>query len=152
MTFFVASVFGDFPKSKHFWACFWVRFWAIQNAKERWLIMRKKKYKGRCTKRTLPKAEGVIKLYDSIQQAYADILQNDFEIKEIMCNVPLEGELDEYTTDFVCVKTNGDLSVRECAFRKYLTKPMTVKLLDASRDYWLRRGINDWGLVIDEEK
>lgn len=57
----------------------------------------------------------------------------------------------EYTSDFVCVKTDNDLMVRECVYRKYLTKPMTVKLLDASREYWLRRGVTDWGLVIDEE-
>ncbi|MBQ4266908.1 MAG: hypothetical protein IJB93_01840 [Clostridia bacterium] len=26
-----------------------------------------------------------------------------------------------------------------------------VKLLDISREYWLKHGVNDWGLVIDEE-
>ena len=29
------------------------------------------------------------------------------------------------------------------------TKPKTVKLLDVSRTYWQRRGVQDWGLVID---
>lgn len=29
---------------------------------------------------------------------------------------------------------------------------MTVKLLDASRDYWLSHGVSDWGMVIDEEE
>lgn len=29
---------------------------------------------------------------------------------------------------------------------------MTVKLLDASRDYWLNHGVSDWGMVIDEEQ
>ena len=33
---------------------------------------------------------------------------------------------------------------------KYLTKPLTVKLLDFSRNYWLKRGIKDWGIVINE--
>lgn len=47
---------------------------------------------------------------------------------------------------------NGDLMVRECVYRKFLTKPMTVKLLDASYEYWLKHGVTDWGLVIDEEK
>lgn len=41
--------------------------------------------------------------------------------------------------------------VRECVERKYLMKPLTVKLLDASREYWERRGVTDWGLVINEE-
>lgn len=72
--------------------------------------------------------------------------------EEIRCNVLLDGiDAGEYTSDFVCVKTDNDLMVRECVYRKYLTKPMTVKLLDASREYWLRRGVTDWGLVIDEE-
>ena len=43
---------------------------------------------------------------------------------------PLDGL--EYTTDFVCVKAGGDLRVRECVRRKFLTKPLTVKLLDDS--------------------
>lgn len=60
--------------------------------------------------------------------------------------------MGDYTSDFVCIKADGDLLVRECVFRKYLTKPKTVKLLDVSRTYWQRRGIHDWGLVIDEEK
>lgn len=62
---------------------------------------------------------------------------------------PPKGKV-HYTTDFVCVKVDGDLMVRECVFRKHLMKPLTVKLLDASREYWLRHGVTDWGLVIDE--
>lgn len=58
----------------------------------------------------------------------------------------------DYTSDFVCVKADNDLVVRECVYRKYLTKPMTVKLLDMSREYWLNHGVSDWGLVIDAEK
>ena len=46
---------------------------------------------------------------------------------------------------------NGDVMVRECVLRKHLAKPMTVKMLDISREYWLRHGVSDWGLVIDEE-
>ena len=57
----------------------------------------------------------------------------------------------EYMTDFVCIKTDGDLMVRECVYRKLLTKPLTIKLLDMSRDYWQRHGVTDWGLVIDAE-
>ena len=110
--------------------------------------MRKKNYKGRCEKRTISKCEDVCRTVDPIQFAYADVLQASEEIKEIRCNVPLDGE--EYTSDFVCVKSNGDLLVRECVDRRFLTKPLTVKLLDASRLYWLHRGVTDWGLVVDE--
>ena len=115
--------------------------------------MQKKGYKGRCEKRMLPKCHGVCRTFSSIQYVYADILQNDDRIKEIKCNVLLDGLAEgEYTSDFVCVKSDDDLMVRECVFRKFLTKPMTVKLLDASREYWLKRGVSDWGLVINEEK
>ena len=95
--------------------------------------MRKKNFKGRCEKRTISKCEEVCRTFDSIQYAYADVLQASENIKEIRCNVPLDGLPDgEYTSDFVCTKTNGDLLVRECVERRFLTKPLTVKLLDAS--------------------
>lgn len=114
--------------------------------------MRKKNYKGRCEKRTLSKCNEICRTYDGIQSAYADMLQQNESITEFRCNVLLDGlELGEYTTDFVCVKADNDLMVRECVSRKYLTKPLTVKLLDMSRDYWLRHGVCDWGIVTDEE-
>lgn len=114
--------------------------------------MRRKKIKDRCSKRQLPKFVEVCKTYDSISYVFAEMLSKSKDIEEIRCNVLLEGlEEGEYTSDFVCTKTNGKLMVRECVFRKYLTKPLTVKLLDASRNYWLSRGVTDWGLVIDEE-
>ena len=68
--------------------------------------MRKKDYKGRCEKRSISKCRDVCRTFDPIQYAYADILQDNTEIVEIRCNVPLD-EL-EYTTDFVCVKTDGE--------------------------------------------
>lgn len=116
--------------------------------------MRKKGYRGtRVEKRTLTKSKSVCRLYDALQSKYADMLQDCKEITEIRCNVDLDGLTEgEYTTDFVCVKLDGDLMVRECVFRKFLTKPMTVKLLDASREYWLKHGVSDWGLVIDAEE
>lgn len=115
--------------------------------------MRKKGYKGRCEKKRLEKCKEICKTYDALQYAYADVLEECEDIVEIRCNVLLEGlEEGEYTSDFVCVKKGNDLMVRECINRKYLTKPMTVKLLEASREFWLRHGVSDWGLVIDEEK
>ena len=114
--------------------------------------MRKKNYKGRCEKRVLSKCKEVCRTYDDIQSAYAELLQKSESITEIRCNVLLDSlEVGEYTSDFVCVKTDGDMMVRECVNRKYLTKPMTVKLLDASRNYWLRHGVTDWGIVTNEE-
>ena len=107
--------------------------------------MRKKNFKGRCEKRVLGKCAEVCRTYDAIQYAYADLLQASDEVVEIRCNVPLDGlEVGACTAD-------GDLMVRECVYRKFLMKPLTVKLLDASRDYWLRHGVTDWGVVIDEE-
>ena len=114
--------------------------------------MRKKGFKGQVKKRVIGKCEGVFLAYDEIQSAYADMLQADDGIVEIRCNVLLDGlDEGEYTSDFVCIKTYGDMMVRECVQRKYLLKPMTVRLLDVSREYWLRHGVTDWGLVIDEK-
>lgn len=109
--------------------------------------------KGRCTKRILSKSTEVVRTYEPLQYAYADMLQSDESIREIRCNVLMDGLPEgEYTSDFVCIKTDGDMMVRECVQRKLLMKPMTIKLLDVSRDYWLRRGVVDWGIVVDEEK
>ena len=115
--------------------------------------MRKRGFKGRCEKRVIRKCAEVCRTFDPIQYAYADILQQSDDVQEIRCNVLLDGLTEgEYTSDFVCIKTGGDMMVRECVQRKFLMKPMTVRLLDASREYWLRHGVADWGLVIDAEK
>ena len=115
--------------------------------------MRKKDYKGRCEKRTLSKCRGICKTYDKLQYTYADKLQSDNEIKEFRCNVLLKDlPLGDYTTDFVAVKSDNRLLVRECITRTHLAKPLTVKLLDASKEYWLRQGVTDWKVVTDAEK
>ena len=113
--------------------------------------MRKKNYKGKCEKRKLSKCQEVCRTYDEIQYAYADLLEQNAEVKQFKCNVLLSGvEDDAYTSDFVCVKTDDDLMVRECVKRQLVARPMTAKLLDVSRTYWLRRGVVDWGIVVDE--
>ena len=114
--------------------------------------MRQKNIKTRCEKRKLPKFTEVCKTYDTVSYVYAEMLSLCEEIKEIRCNVYLEGLAEgDYTSDFVCVKANGDLMVRECVFRSQLVKPRTAKLLDVSRNYWTRRGVKDWSIVINEE-
>lgn len=115
--------------------------------------MIKKNFKGRCEKRKSSKCQDVLRTYSAVQSAYVDVLEECKDIKEIRCNVFLDGfSLGEYTSDFLCVKGNGDLMVRECVARKHLTKPMTVNLLDASREYWKKHGVVDWGIVIDGEE
>ena len=115
--------------------------------------MRPANIKDRCTKKKLKKSDEVIRTYDKIQTAYAEILDANPNIQSIRCNVPLEKmEEGEFTTDFLCVKADGDLMVRECVFRKKLSLPRTCKLLDLSREYWLKRGVTDWGIVIEQEE
>lgn len=114
--------------------------------------MRKKNYKGRCVKQKLSKSDDVLRFYSDIQKSYALLLDDEENIAQIRCNVPLDGLSGEYTTDFVCVKRNKDLLVRECVQRRHLTKPMTAKLLDTSRNYWMRHGVSDWGIVTDDKE
>lgn len=117
--------------------------------------MKKKSYRGtRCEKRTMSKcADGVVRTYNVIESKYAERLQENPDVKEFRCQVLLKGlEIGEYCSDFVATKVDGDLMVRECVFRKHLTKPMTAKLLDESRNYWRRRGVTDWGIVVDKKK
>lgn len=138
------SVFG---KTLRIWDAFWE---TIFGKIERLNPMRKKNYKGRCIKKSVSKSKEVCRTYDDIQLAYLDVLQNDENIQEIRCNVLLGGDdVDGYMTDYLCVTSDGNLIARECVFRKQLLKPMTVKLLDASRMYWAKHGVSDWGLVID---
>ena len=122
---------------------FFGNFW------ERKVQMVKKNFKGRCQKKKMKKCREVVKTYSDIQTAYADDLEKQDDITEFCCNVVLDGL--EYSSDFLCIRADGERMVRECVKRKYLTKPLTVKLLDMSRTYWMKRGITDWGIVIDEE-
>ena len=93
--------------------------------------MRKKNYKGRCEKKQIAKCAGVCRTYDDIQRVYAERLAEREDIAEIRCNVSLDGlSLGDYTSDFVCLKSDGELMVRECIYRRLLNKPMTLKLLD----------------------
>lgn len=113
--------------------------------------MRSRNFKGRCTKKKLLKSQMVARLYDSIQIAYAEILDTDPNIKEIMVNHYLQDcSYGEYTSDFVCIRTDGSYFVRECVYRGKLLLPRTCKLLDISREYWFKRGVSDWGIVIEE--
>ena len=115
--------------------------------------MKPAKCKDRCTKKRIEKCQEIARLYNKIAVAYADILEADDEIQTITCNVPMEGlPVGEYTSDFVCIKTDGSYMVRECVWRKKLLSPRTAKLLDASREYWLKRGVQDWGVVIEKEE
>ena len=116
--------------------------------------MRKKNYKGaKVSKRVVAKCEGVCRTYDAIQYAYANLLSEAEEVKSFQVNVLLQGlEEGAYTSDFVITKADGNLMVRECVSRKHLTKPITTKLLDASRNYWKSHGVSDWGIVIEEEE
>ena len=114
--------------------------------------MRKRNFKGRCEKRKLPKFKEVCKTYDRIQTELALLLSEKEEYEEIYCNVGLEGVLDdEYMSDFVCVRHDGSKVVYECSYKKHLVKPMTSKLLDASRNYWLGHGVapSDWVIVVE---
>ena len=116
--------------------------------------MRNSKTRARCNKRQLGKAKGVVRTYNEVQDRFADILVNDTSIKNFICNYPLSDfpmNDGKYTSDFYCTTNNGEIVVYECCFRRHITKPLTARLLDASRNYWLKRGV-DWRLVVDAEE
>ncbi len=115
--------------------------------------MRRKNYKGKVIKRFLPKCNDVCRTYDPIMTAYADLLSQKEDIEEFRCNVYLEGLSEgDYTTDFLCKKKDGTYMVRECVYRSRIIMPMHYKMLELSRNYWLHRGIMDWGCVINGKK
>ena len=137
----------NFPKNK---TRFWQLLLILGNIFGKEIHMRKKNFKGRCEKITVTKSKSICKTYDNLQRSYLEKLEANSDIQEIRMNIVLDS-LPDYMSDFVCVKNDGGLMVRECVYRKFLTKPMTVKLLDDSRNYWRNHGVEDWGLVIDAE-
>ena len=104
-------------------------------------------------KKKLIKCKLIFYAYNELQYKYGDVLDCNDEILEIKCNVSIdECELGTtYTTDFYCIKTNGDILVRECVYKEKLLKPQTIKMLDASRNYWLSKGVADWGIVLNAD-
>lgn len=114
--------------------------------------MRKENYKGRAEKRMVAKCVGVCVTYDGLHRKLTDVLAEDREIKEFRCNVLMDGV--GYTSDAVATAEDGHLIVFECVYRKTLIRPSVGKLLDLSRNYWLKHGVlkEDWRLVIDTEE
>lgn len=95
--------------------------------------MRKRNFKGRCTKRYVPKCMDICRTYDALQEAYADELSQSDDVEEFRCNVYLEGLAEgDYTTDFVCTKTDGTIMVRECVYRSRLI------------NYYAKKRFADW--------
>ena len=113
--------------------------------------MKKVDYKGRCIKRKLDKCKEVCRSYSEMQDDYSRFLQVDDNVIEFQCNVRLtdDPETDHYTSDFVIKLVDGTIRVRECVYRKNLERPSTARLLDLSKNYWLSKGVSDWGLVVD---
>ena len=114
--------------------------------------MRNQKSNVRVIKHKFHKCEQVCRAYSDVQFAYAKKLDEDESIVSFECNVPLTG-LDmegAFTTDFLIVKSDGDYAVRECVAQDKLLKPRNITLLDASHIYWHKRGIVDWGVVVNE--
>ena len=114
--------------------------------------MKKKNYKGRCEKRSVPKCEGICKTYDALQSRMVDILAEDKSVKEIRCNVAMGNT--GYTSDIVCTMEDDTVVVYECSYRNLIKRPTTAGLLQQSREYWLDHGVKeeDWRLVVDAEK
>lgn len=104
-------------------------------------------------KKKLNKCKNIFFSYSNLQFKYGCRLDFNEDIVEIKCNVKLVGcELgDSYTSDFVCIRRDGKTMVRECIEKSKLLKPLTCKMLDSSRNFWLSKGIEDWGIVIGEE-
>ena len=96
---------------------------------------------------------GIVGCGGIVSRSHSVGLGRDEDIIEIKCNVKLVGcDLgDSFTSDFVCIKKSGETMVRECVEKSKLLKPLTCKILDSSRNYWLAKGVEDWGIVVGEE-
>ena len=111
--------------------------------------MRKKDYKGRTEKFQIEKCEGICITYSDLQKKFVERLSKDKNVKEINCNVPIEGS--NYMTDVVVTMNDEKMCAYECVYRSTLIRPSLGRQLDISRMYWRKREF-EWGLVIDEEE
>lgn len=115
--------------------------------------MRNSKTRTKTLKKKLNKCKTIFYAYNELQFKYGNLLDEREDILEIKCNIKIDCSLGpDYTTDFYITKTDGSIMVRECVYRDKLLKPLTAKMLDASRNYWLSKGIKHWGIVINEEE
>jgi len=103
-------------------------------------------------KKKLNKSGKIFRAYNELQLKYGELLDKNDDVVDIKFNVLLKDfELgNSYTTDFVCCKRNGEYMVREVVYKKNLLKPAVIKMLEASHNYWISRGIKDYGIVIGE--
>jgi len=116
--------------------------------------MRNIRTRTKCIRVNSQKSKSVCRCYSDLQLRYLEKLDKDENIKEVRLNVRLQN-LDiegTYSTDFVITLKDKTTMIRECVLRKHLTKPLTIKLLDVSRVYWLSKGYSDWGIVINEKE
>ena len=71
--------------------------------------MRSKNFKGsKCVKMKLSKSDEVVKTFDNIQTAYAQILDKNENIQMIQCNVVLE-EVENGESSISITDVKGDL-------------------------------------------
>ena len=115
--------------------------------------MRNSKTNGKTLKKAMSKCKKRFIAYSDTQFKYAHTLEADNQIIDIQANVKLNSFPlgDCYTTDFLCKKADNTYIAIETIEKKYLLKPMHLKLLENSRHYWLARGV-DWKLIIGEKK
>ena len=113
--------------------------------------MKKKNWKGKVLKVQLEKCKGICRVSSDEAIRIAKKLNENDKVEYFEVNVLLEGlETDlkgEQTSDFVIKKADG-LSVREVVDKNKLSKLLTCRELDSSRNYWLKHGVSDWGIVI----
>ena len=100
------------------------------------ILMYRKDYKQKCVKFRISKSEEPVRAYSRLMEETAMELQLRSDVETVRCNVLMDGT--DYTTDFVCRKTDGTLTALECVYRKHLSLPKKCKLLDMSQDYWSR--------------
>lgn len=77
--------------------------------------MRNTNTRSKTLKRRINKSKNIFHAYSEIQWKYVDLLESNDDVVEIRFNVKLAGcKLgDNYTSNFVCVKSDGQLMNRE---------------------------------------
>jgi len=112
--------------------------------------MRNINTRNRTYSRKLEKCSKRFVAYNIIQYKFADVLEKDENISEIKANVRLKDFIlgDNYTSDFLVIKKDGNFAVYETMFKNNLLKPKNLEILSESRKYWQGKGVEDFTLVL----
>lgn len=109
---------------------------------------------------------GMVTVHSVEAKRFADALEADQDIKLYQTNVTLENWRDkisstgvrtsylktDWSTDFLLVKRDDSVAIRELIAHEALEKRAEMEKLEISRRYWKVAHVDDWGMVLVQKE